>query len=123
MRHNLKKHEVIVVSDEYFKILNDIPEAAEFSSAVIDGKTLEGMKVIFEAETLPEVTARLPELIRAHYTGDNHLLVVIKEANVCFDCANDAVGVCPHFDINVHSGRMLHVDVKRALQSTNKTPQ
>lgn len=93
-------YEVITVSDRFFEILKDIPEAAMAESITIRGEVIEGPKKIIISFSLEEIINKLPDIIEKMVDAKHTNLRIIHRKGYCFECSKiknrPKDFICPH---------------------------
>lgn len=89
MQNEVVWYEVMAISEEFMKILEDIPEASMSERVTIGDKVIEGPKEVYLASSLEEVKNNLPGII-ANLTGsDGQHIRIIERSVSCSVCAEE----------------------------------
>lgn len=89
------RFDVIAVSDEFLKLIKDLPELSTAAFVGIGGKRIEGPKQILVASSMEEVERNLPAIV-AQLTDPLHQHIrVIHRSGSCRPCAESGK-ICEH---------------------------
>jgi hypothetical protein len=112
--------EVVAVSDEFLKIVQNFPEASSAEYVQFCGKTIDGPKEVFLAATMDEVKDGLPKIIADLDPAFANVRIICRSV-VCPACASekqknpDKVIRCEHGCPRVNSA--WDVNIQKFLES------
>lgn len=119
-------YEVVAVSKEFLKILEDMPEASTASWVCVGNRTIEGPKRVLLANSMKQIEQQLPAII-AKLTDkkDTHLRVIKKSTN-CYECMEERerepkkeIFSCTHGRPTVNEA--FDIDIKKFLASVKSS--
>lgn len=96
-----KRFEVVVVSKEFLKILEMMPEAVRASSVIIEGKEHKGPTERVLAHNEDEALTAAVQLAGQQDCPEEYTIIITERIGECHCCPggkNDVVTDCPHMD-------------------------
>ncbi len=86
MRRKVESFQVMAVSDEFLKILEDVPEAASCSSVEVAGKYIAGPKCIMVASSMQQIEQNLPAMVAQLADAEHTHLHIVHKSGDCWRC-------------------------------------
>ena len=101
MAQKVESWQVMAMSDEFYRLCQDMPECATASSVSMGGRKIEGAKCILKASSMEEIKQNLPALIKQLTDAEHTHLHVVHKSGWCYTCkegkdVNVASNDCPH---------------------------
>jgi len=78
--------QAVAVSDEFLKVLEDIPEVATQKGVYLGGKYIEGARCVMTARSMQEIEQNLPVIVEKLTDAKHTHLKIVHKLGHCFDC-------------------------------------
>ncbi len=78
--------QVIAVSDEFLKVLEDIPEAVTQKGIYYGGKHIEGARCVLKAHSMQEIEQNLPAIVEQLTDAEHTHLKIVHRSGHCPIC-------------------------------------
>jgi hypothetical protein len=93
----VRQFQVVVMSRRFAALARELPEIQHMGSIQIDGKTLEGPRVILVTYTIDEIEEKFDQIVtEARQIMEDPFIKVLYRQGHCYKCSDGAS--CTHFD-------------------------